>query len=434
MARLLRLFVYAALLTAALAGSAHAAPAEHFSLEITYTGSGDLTQTRPADCYDGAGEYHRGVTYTWQSTVQWTTIYPLGFFVLPGGKQLGPGGNQLGNAEYDTHQLTGSYTSDGSPCMAPGGGTLAEVNGVNQPEPSPYMPAFGIFDGQEIEFRLAPTRSPGETNRERMFATQYSSVGYGTSNWNATKSAPDTPGAGAVYSLTGIFTVSLLQLRDLTEGRRESLELDVQQPSLPDFQPWPPSGGTIASTMAGHVKIIATCFERTKTGTGYTGLESHMKRALTKLYKELDRQKACYRFTIGYRSAAKQKKLYDRWHEIADSQGPNDQRSAEQVCAAVRKAGFAQCPSGGSNFRNADGVAKGGPAKPGRSRHEYGEAADITVRFPPTNLKNLDKYQAAARKAGLCGPPKGDDVHVEFPYSAKKGKPVRCHFPPGPAP
>ncbi len=411
----------------ALAGSATAAN-EQFSLEMTYTGSGDLTQTRTVDCYDEGGDFHRGVVYSWHTTVQWTTVFAPTIFVAPGAKQLLPGGNQIGVAEYPSHRLSGAYQAERAPCQSAASGTLAEVDGANQPSLAPYMPAFGLLHGTNIEFRLAPTREPGETSRDRMFANGYSGEGYGLSNWDAVASAPAQGGGGPVYSLTGIFTVSLGQLRDLTEGRKASLEIDVAQPAVPGFAPQPPPNGTVAATTKGHVKIIATCHERTKSGPGYAQLEPDTKRALAKLYKELDRQKACYRFTIGYRSKSTQQKLYDRWHEIADRQGPSDHRSADQVCNAVHNAGFAQCPAGRSGR-----VARGGPAKPGTSRHEHGEAADITVRFPPRLLKNLAKYQAAARRAGLCGPPKGDDVHVELPYAAH-GKAVRCHFPPGPAP
>ena len=41
-----------------------------------------------------------------------------------------------------------------------------------------------------------------------------------------------------------------------------------------------------------------------------------MKSALKQLYARLDRQKACYRFTIGYRDQAYQDNLRDRWHAI----------------------------------------------------------------------------------------------------------------------
>lgn len=413
------------LMSAALATSAQAATNERFSLEITYTGAGSLTQTRTTLC---SGQ--RDAMFRWHSTVHWTTIY------APANLQLLPGLNPLGNAEYPSHQLSGTYESGDPPCLNPGAGTLGEVDGADNPNPIAYMPGFAILNGTDVEFRLSATRHPGETDRNRDFANQYEDGGYGLTNWVANKALPDTTAeVGApVYSLTGIFTVSLGQLRDLTQGRKASLEIDVQQPSLPAFEPKPQCPEcTVAATMSGHVKIIATCHERTKTGPGYELLKPDMKRALTRLYKELDRRRACYRFTIGYRSSSTQKDLFDRWHHIADRQGANDRRSAEQVCAALHNAGFAQCPSGGANFRSGR-VAKGGPAKPGTSRHELGEAADITVRFPPSGLKDLAKYQAAAHKAGLCGPPKGDDVHVELPYAAKKGKPILCHFPPGPAP
>jgi hypothetical protein len=422
-----RLAVCATLLAMTAATTAHAAAPEQFSLEMTYTGAGDLTQTRLFSCYDSAGNYQRDVVSTWHSQVQWTTIYAPTFFLPPGAKQLPT--IQLGQAEYDTHQLAGTYDLAGSPCLKAGSGTLADVDGANQVDPHPYMPMFGILHGKDVEFRLSAGREPGETDRNRMFANQYSSVGYSRTNWVADKGEPDLGGGLPVYSLTGIFTVSLAQLRDLEEGRKASLELDVAQPTLPGFVAQPPAGGTVAATMAGHVKIVATCIERVKTGTGYAALQPEMKRALTKLYKELDRQKACYRFTIGYRSKDTQKKLYDKWHAIADKQGPGDHRSSEQVCAAVRAAHFAQCPQGYQG-----NVAKGGPAVPGTSRHEHGEAADITVRFPPLHVQDLAKYQAAARKAGLCGPPKADAVHVELPYAKAPGKPVRCQFPPGPAP
>jgi len=431
MRRALGLLVCATLLSAAMATSAQAVTNERFDLEITYTGAGDLTQTQVSNCYDTAGKYQRDVVINRHSSVQWTTIYAPAFFIRAGSKDLLPS-NQLGNAENPSHRLTGSYQSDGTPCLSPNSGTLGEVDGVNKPTPTAFMPIYGILNGTNIEFRLAPTANPGETDRSRMFANQYASFGYGMSNWDPRKSAPDLGGGAPVYSLTGIFTLSLRELRDLTEGRKASLEIDVQQPSLPGFEPQCGSC-TVTATMAGHVKVIATCSERTKTGNGYAMLDPAMKRALASLYKELDRQRACYRFTIGHRTFATQKDLFDRWHAIADRRGPSERRTAEQVCTAVRNAHFAQCPSGGASFRSGR-VANGGPATPGTSRHEKGAAADITVRFPPRNLNNLAKYQAAARKAGLCGPPRGDDVHVELPYAATKGGPVRCHFPPGPAP
>ncbi len=111
-----------------------------------------------------------------------------------------------------------------------------------------------------------------------------------------------------------------------------------------------------------------------KTGKGYAELTRAMKKRLAKLYKILDHQRACYRFTIGFRDKAKQKDLYDRWHQIADGH-----KGQKNLCQVLIAAGFAQCPTG---WRK-DGTARGGPAKPGTSRHERAEAADLTVRFLP---------------------------------------------------
>ena len=171
-----------------------------------------------------------------------------------------------------------------------------------------------------------------------------------------------------------------------------------------------------------------------KTGTGYSGLSKKMKAALGRLYGELDAVGACYRFSSGYRSQAKQNRLYKRWHKIADKKR-GDKRSDTKICRQLKKAGFAQCPKG-HKPPNKEGlkVAKGGPAK--RSRHSSKQAADITVRFP--TKRNLTKYRKAARSAGLCGPAAGDPVHVELPYKRKDGahkkKLFKCHFPEGPAP
>lgn len=172
------------------------------------------------------------------------------------------------------------------------------------------------------------------------------------------------------------------------------------------------------------------CAYRDKTGAGYADLRPAMKAALDRLYHELeDHHNACYRFTSGFRSQAKQTKLFNRWHKIADKPR-GDTRTAARIRNQLKAAGFAQFPKG-YKPRNAAGVrvARGGPARV--SRHTSGLAADLTVLFPED--KDLGKYQEAAADAGLCGPPASDPVHVEMPYS-KKGGPLRCHFPPGPAP
>ena len=158
-----------------------------------------------------------------------------------------------------------------------------------------------------------------------------------------------------------------------------------------------------------------------KTGNGYADLTDVMKAHLNGLYSILDEQHACYHFNIGYRSEAVQKGLYDSWHEIADGHKSED---PTELCDKLKDAGFAQCPTGW----RADGTARGGPAKPGTSRHEVGEAADIRVTWPPTYQKNLTKFRAAAHEAGLCGPPASDPVHVELPYRKIGQTTATCHF------
>jgi hypothetical protein len=128
---------------------------------------------------------------------------------------------------------------------------------------------------------------------------------------------------------------------------------------------------------------------------------------------------------FGWRSQDFQDKLRKRWHDIADK--PNSaEKSTEQVCRELRAAGFAQLPTGVSwdnqndkscsrisgdiTYRPDGATAKGGPAE--RSRHTDGEAADLTVTWPVA--RNLARFKAAAKAAGLCGPPRVDDTHVEL--------------------
>jgi hypothetical protein len=169
------------------------------------------------------------------------------------------------------------------------------------------------------------------------------------------------------------------------------------------------------------------------------------------LGRELDAEAACYQFGVGLRSKDEQKDLYDRWHHIADKRA-HDKRDLQDICQDLKAADFAQLPSGvtwvdpktrsrckGEIKYQEDGrTANGGPAVPGTSRHESGMAADIKVTFPPGDAPDIGKYQQAAESAGLCGPPKGDSVHVELPYTraddAHKTPTFACHFPEGPAP
>ena len=163
-----------------------------------------------------------------------------------------------------------------------------------------------------------------------------------------------------------------------------------------------------------------TCPEpNVKTGKGYNQLSGTMRGRLSTLYSILDGKNACYRFIVGFRDETVQKDLYDRWHQIADGH-----KGQKNLCQTLKGAGFAQCPTGWTS----SGKAKGGPAKPGSSRHEKAEAADIKVKWPSKYDQNTPKFRAAARQAGLCGPPNSDPVHVEMPYKVKGQKKATCHF------
>ena len=178
-----------------------------------------------------------------------------------------------------------------------------------------------------------------------------------------------------------------------------------------------------------------------KSGPGYNGLAGEMKRHLARLYLSLSSNPlACYVFTSGHRSTKDQRKLRDRWHKIADQLGPDDQRTFDEVCRQLATAGFGQCPTKDNNgaWRDANGDARGGPAKPGSSRHNYRRAADISVSYYDSATRtfgeDLSRFREDARRAKLCGPHDADTVHVELPYKAKGESKVRCHFPAGPAP
>ena len=155
-----------------------------------------------------------------------------------------------------------------------------------------------------------------------------------------------------------------------------------------------------------------------RTGSGYTGLTARMKQAVTQLYAVIEAAGGCLQFQSGYRSQQRQKELRQQWHHIADHQQHNP-----HICAKLKKAGFAQCPTGW----NSAGIAQGGPAL--TSRHTSREAADVKADFPAGSGygPNLSKYRAAVKTVnGLCGPPAGDQVHVYLKY--KKGGKLGCWF------
>jgi hypothetical protein len=184
--------------------------------------------------------------------------------------------------------------------------------------------------------------------------------------------------------------------------------------------------------------------QRKRTGTGYAELLPAMKTKLQAFYDALDEHGGCYRFTLGYRSAPVQQQLHDHWHQIADSHGPEDHRSAATVNVQLSDAGFAQnvqVTSSGAIKRDNDGVATGGPCDPSSKpcRHVAREAADIRWWFRPFGEQPfkstagrfqqlfLPLVHTLAHHEGLCGPPTSDPVHVQLPYQVGAEVTPNCH-------
>lgn len=253
---------------------------------------------------------------------------------------------------------------------------------------------------------------------------------------SATCCSFDPPPGGGGSATDGLVATADVARRDLTalsSGTLDHIDIALRGPSAP-WTPAPCSrspGCRQSLSWSGKLSLEPICIANVPTGKGYAQLNRAMKAALKRLYREVEKQHGCYRFTVGYRAQREQDRLRKRWHDIADRSGSGDRRTDAQICTALKGAGFAQCPAGHAR----DGTARGGPAAV--SRHTSGSAADVTIRWPRSFRQNLGLYQQAARRAGLCGPPSSDPVHVESPYSKRKGKrrqPVRCHFPEGPAP
>lgn len=173
--------------------------------------------------------------------------------------------------------------------------------------------------------------------------------------------------------------------------------------------------------VASELTPVVACGSRDRYGPalGWDQLDPVFQARLNDMYDTLDAEGACYKLNETYRTNEQQQDLYDRWHEIADY---HQSENHKQLCAKLHAAGFAQCPTVWKN-----GIAQGGPGKPGSSPHEYGLAVDITVRFPPNDQPDVAKFQKAAHEARLCGPPDWDPVHVEMPYNNKKDPMVKCH-------
>jgi hypothetical protein len=200
--------------------------------------------------------------------------------------------------------------------------------------------------------------------------------------------------------------------------------------------------GTWQST--GDTSQLAIDFCRSRLfGKGYRELSVEFRERLGRMYAILADEGACPWFTVGYRSYDEQKRLYTKWHDIADKPYADGETPVE-ICEKLAEADLAQLPHGltGSTkecdavtgkIEYKGNVAGGGPAMPGESRHESAQAADISVVFAPEDgseeyASNLYRYRTAAHAADLCGPPVSDRVHVEMPYKKGKEKEVKCHF------
>lgn len=156
-------------------------------------------------------------------------------------------------------------------------------------------------------------------------------------------------------------------------------------------------------------------------------MKPEMRAALGRLWKVLEPIHACYAVSSGYRNQKTQDAAREHWHQIADK-SKGDKRTAAEIRAALKQAGFAQYPTGyGKANKSGTRVAKGGPAI--FSLHSLGIAADVHVEFSDTGSfdESLAKLRAAAAQAGLCGPPASDRVHVELPFIA--GKDPKTGFP-----
>lgn len=189
-------------------------------------------------------------------------------------------------------------------------------------------------------------------------------------------------------------------------------------------------------------------------GKAWSGLTEIMRAKLEALYAALDSDQVCYGLSSGYRSKEDQQKAYDDWHRRADRSNPadRDNRTLNQLCPGGEVGngpmrGFLQCPTGWDR----NGVAQNGPGRPGFSRHEKGEAADLklafgalTGRFDPTDGERRADVRArfaayVLRVPGLCPSPARDPGHIELPYSVTQRdasgrevvEPPRCHFSDG---
>ena len=170
-----------------------------------------------------------------------------------------------------------------------------------------------------------------------------------------------------------------------------------------------------------------------KEGPGYSNLTQTMKDKLDELYAVLDQANVCHALTSGRRTSAEQQELIDDWHDIADRPA-GDTRTQAQICEELTPR-FIQCP----NSWNA-GVAEGGPAPAGTSRHNEGQAADLRLSFGAltgdfnrtTGQRKEDinsHFKALVDQVdNLCESPRRDPGHIELPYIKGTEIAPRCHF------
>jgi hypothetical protein len=244
------------------------------------------------------------------------------------------------------------------------------------------------------------------------------------SDWWLGGFAYSYPGDSLPSDLRGEVPTTKIKLstKDLSAPTvKRSVSSDIDQPSpLPtdcgnDLSN-PPAECSQSYAWTGDVVVCNSTVSSTKFASAGPELQGK----LAGLFAKFDQEGACYILSNTFRNRSEQQDLYDRWHQIADH-NVND----PGTCAALHAAGFKQCPAG----QTSSGVAKGGPAKPGSSRHEVHEAADITVVWPQNGYKeDLSRFRSASHSVGLCGPPAGDPVHVELPYQVKGAKKATCHF------
>ncbi len=359
------------------------------------------------------------VSFSWKST--WENVVLLlseGSRPIPGLSMINEGLEKTGE-QVTSEELHGSWNASGTNLVPATEGQTEPFNcsgGVTESVGStPYL-FVKQLGGGSFTFKMTGAAAPELSNWNNCIFPEGGSL-MGHYYW------------GDAATATGPFSGEVtLNKKELSE-RVVTKAISPAQSQLPGSN-CAPAGSeskwvgaeecSSSFSWSGTVKIEAPC-ESVETGHGYNLLSADMKAALHRLYAHLRSEEACFRFTVGSRTFSEQEDLYNRWHQIADGSKSEPKAELEKE---LKEAGFAQFPKGWTS----SGTAEGGPAKPGTSRHESGNAADITVLWPPEQKEDVSRYQAAAKAAGLCGPPASDRVHVELPYKKGKEKTATCHF------